>query len=184
MKKLFVLITACLLLSGCSNSEYDKLQTDYNNLSANYNETKEKYDKLVDSNKETADALVETTTKYMDLLAESGDIVVGAWGTAAFGDNTEYSMLNKSTVQYKAILNGVSKDSIHDLLQEFSDNVGTLKIVASQKELTNIYIKIVDSNSSPILELFVDLSDSDNPKTDMLTNTTYNDIIAEALDEL
>lgn len=202
MKKLLLICIISILFTGCekgvSQEKYDTilnnlqiLRTEHDELNVKYNELLSQNEILIESNneleqlnQETIDSLTNITNKYTEVSAENGDIVIEAWGNVAFGDNTDYSILDQSTVQYKTYLNEVSDATIKNWLTSLTDNIGLLKVIAPQKEFSFVYIKAVNNDSSPIFEMFIDLSDLDNVQTSMITESTYNNMISRALDGL
>lgn len=209
MKKLLSICIVSILLTGCnkgvSQKEYKDLQvtdnesivalskleeqylnleSEYNGLVDDYKELGNKYNELLSLNEDTINTLSDMTTKYMDLLATTGeDVVVEAWGNVAFGDNVKYSIIDSYTIQYIHSIESVIENSILLSFKSVTDNISTLQAATSSKNIDYVYIKIIDYNFCPVYELFIDFSGVE-VKTDILTNVIYNDLITEALEQL
>jgi hypothetical protein len=185
MKKLMLILLIILSFSGCSKDitqkEYDNLHTSYQFLQSEYDDLVKKYEEIENLNSETITTLNDVTKKYMDLLSTEGNIVMEAWGTSTFGDDTEYSLLNNSTVQYKVAIKTVTINNISSVFNDFIENTGTLKLSADSQNITDVYIKVVNGDLKPLFELSFSTLDSEEPEPSMMINMDYSDIITNAI---
>jgi len=205
MRRVFLFICIILIhsLSGCSKGisqydynillsenetiqhDYDLLRSEYNKLLIDYNNLKEDHEKLMETKKEAIDALNDITSKYInDTQTYGEDILVEAWGKASFGNDTKFTRIDNNMVQYIVTIREISIESIKNIFNDISNNLTTLADISSYEAIPYFYIKFIDINKNPVLECFIDLENKDKLNTNIMTNATYNNLIADAIENL
>lgn len=198
-----IIIAFALLFTGCTSKisldDYnnleaenqkllltvDTLKTENEALENQYGELQENYSLISKENKTNENLSNEYMKLYMDAIANGDDIVTQAWGEATFGDSTKFVRIDKDTVQYSAVIDEISQEKINDIFSKFKDFAGALSPVMETENTKYTYIKITDSNSLPIFELFIDISNgTDNSKIDILMNELYDDLVKSAVNEI
>jgi len=208
LKRVFLsILIITIMLTGCSNKisqeEYDNLQFELAEIGTNYDNVKKEYDKVnldyedqksdmdklnadFNQTKEEYKALSnlydDIVKRYDDLYEEGSDsLIVDAWGTTAFGDETECKKLNKNTVQFIVKLNEVSHDSISNFYNQLTENLTNLSLVTSVDETEYVYIKAIDANGLPVMEYFLNGAESGG---DAMVSLNYYDTVTETFNKM
>jgi outer membrane murein-binding lipoprotein Lpp len=201
--RFFLLVLACFLLSGCTNKisqddydlikiENEKLQIDIDSLksentklNSKLEELQKSYDTLSDENETNKSLASEYMKLYMNSSVSTQDIVTEAWGTATFGDDTKFVRIDQNTIQYNAIINEISKENIISVFSSFKKFAGALGPAMEAENTKYTYIKVIDKNSLPVFELFIDISNgSNNSRVEFLMNEFYDDLVKNAVNEV
>lgn len=204
MKKLILIILSCLIfISGCSKgisqedynlvksdyekllSDNEKLKNDNESLNNELSDLQSRYDILYDENEINKELSSNYTKLYMDTAVDTDDIVTQAWGTAAFGDNTKFARVDQDTIQYNAVIDEISQENINDFFNKLQDFTGALGLAMETENTKFTYIKVTDTSSLPIFELFIDISEgTDNSKIDIMINAIYDNLVKNAINKI
>jgi hypothetical protein len=192
MKKMLFCIILTIALTGCekqvSQEEYDTLKVNYENLKSEHDNLKIDYNGLQDKNETMKNSLEEYMSQYAATLTENLDEdYVSAWGKSAFGENIQCGKINDDKTQLIIPITNVESESIQMIMNAMYDNIELLKFsfdLSSSIVIPKIYIKVIDANSSPVMEVFLDIQNSADVKMELLISSTYSEIVYDALNEL
>lgn len=181
-----ILLTGCN--AGVSQNKYDNLQAKYDILKVDYDTMKVDYDKSKDDLSDLKALCSDLSKEKVDSAINSintDDIVIEAWGTTAFGDKTILSRIDSNTVQYTASIDNAKSGGVSKFFSKYKKYASLLKSAMDTNDTQYVYIKAVDTGLNPICELFIDLSSgTENATTDIMTNSSYNDIIEAVISKL
>lgn len=195
MKKILIFTVFLLLLTGCNKSvsqeeydalvaEFDTLSKNYSELESNHNNRENDYRELSDKYYEASESLAKALLENVNLKLENEDIVIDAWGSSSFGNDTEYSMINEITIQYNVLIGSDTKKELSSFFNSYANNIAMLNMIVTEKNIQYVFIKVVNENCTPVLEIFIDFSESNNIKSDVLINETYDNLISDALNDI
>lgn len=189
MKKILLCVLLLLMLTGCekkvSQGEYDNLKADYEKLQTEQVNLKSSYEELVKENEENAANYEEYLNKYSEVFASNFDEdLILAWGKSVFGDSTQCGKINNEASQLIITISSVDKSAIQTFINNFYDNLSTLKTtldIAESVAVTKIYLKVISQDCIPIMEVYINLTDYKNVITKMMINPNHMDVVYDAL---
>ncbi len=187
-RMLIILAVALMLLTGCgiSESEYNNLKSDYDTLKSEYDmlsnditETNKSFKELEAENKTNKEQFNEYFQKYGELYAETiGDDMLGAWGTATFG-NADSALVDENAVLLTVDIGTATEDNIRKAYNQLTDGFTTLALI-KQTDSKNLYLKFVDGDGNPIVEYdFIYSGDDSNIK--MMISADCMDVVNRAM---
>ena len=153
MKKvILMIITGCVLLSGCgvSQEDYDRLEKKNEDLSKELKEQKQEYAELEDKNKELNEQREEQTSKEMAMA------VPIAWAQTHFGqdcivfaNNNEYLQII-SKQEYN-----LASSSVKEIWQKMLDSANTLGTMLDKINYNRIAVKFPKVGGANMLEFVI-----------------------------
>lgn len=197
MKKILLCMGLLLLFTGCSKvsqkdydelkSEYDTLKTDYDNIQNENSRLKNDYNTLKEENDTTKADYKEYLNKYSEVIANNSDKnFIEAWGKTAFGDGVECGKIDNDKVQLTVSMTNVNSKNINKFMTTLYDNISLLGVLygaTSNMEVHKIYLKVIDNDSSPVFEIFLNLEDTTDLKVEFSVSETYSSIVYSTLNE-
>lgn len=183
MKRVILMCIVGLLLTGCSKGvsqeTFNKLNNDYEEIQKEYQEIKALYDELYLENEDNKNSFKDYFDKYTGLYAEKKKgSLVEAWGETTFL-NCESSMVGDKNIQFIVPINSNEEE----ILSEYNNLLNSLTSLAlanSINEISSVFIKYVDSQGIPIMEISL-LNENDDNSANFMVSIDYMDTVLNTL---
>ncbi len=164
MKRIVItILIVALFLTGCSagvsKEEYDELQEKYSNL------------------------LEASSILPLLDVSQGNDSFISKWGSTMFDDATTYAIDN-NTSGLITTLDKIGETSIDIFISMVMINLRTMPVLISDNDPRLMYIKAVNKDELPIMEIFIDASDLGNIKTDFLASNDYIEMVNNSIESL
>lgn len=168
MKKLSVVLLLIIMFASCSkpdpSTETESLQSQYDDLQSKYEDLLEK-------------------SSDVSLHQSMDDLLISKWGSTLFDDATAY-IIDDNKSGLITTLEETEDTDIDILVSKILVNIQTIPSIINDNDCSLMYIKVVDTEGLPIIEVFIDASDTDNIKTEFMASNKFMDIVNKSISEL
>jgi len=143
-----------------------------------YNESRQNYDTVL-----SAANVQAATDDDKNSNTQSNTSFISKWGKSMFSNAMAYEIDNNK-VGLIITLDKVDENSIDIFISTIKINLQMIPVLIHDKDPRLMYLKAVNADGTPILEIFIDASELDDIRTEYMASNDYINIVNNSLESL